>query len=160
MTQADNTTTPNRISFSSAGAVRRRPFPVEIPQEPRFAVQRLVEDEWRTITFNDGAFDDPYDGRPLLYASRYVAEHISRAYSREGETVRVHEIPPTRTFTLSTEQADALAEMCTLTAYSGGYLLTPEMVRVSKFIADRFSSIAARRACLARAADEEHQVAA
>jgi hypothetical protein len=62
----------------------------EIPQPPRFAVQRLVDDEWRTITFNDGAFDDPYEGRPLLYHSRYVAEHIAKAY--RDETVRVHEI--------------------------------------------------------------------
>jgi hypothetical protein len=53
----------------------------EIPQPPRLAVQRLVDDEWRTITFSDGAFDDPYDGRPLLYHSRYA-----------DETVRVHEI--------------------------------------------------------------------
>jgi hypothetical protein len=62
----------------------------EIPQPPRFAVQRLVDDEWRTITFNDGAFDDPYDGRPLLYHSRYIAEHIAKSY--RDETVRVHEI--------------------------------------------------------------------
>ena len=57
---------------------------------PRFAIQRLVDDEWRTITFNDGAFDDPYDGRPLLYYSRYVAENIAKTYT--DETVRVHEI--------------------------------------------------------------------
>jgi hypothetical protein len=63
----------------------------EIPQPPRFAVQRLVDDEWRTITFNDGAFDDPYDGRPLLYQSRYVAECIAKSYS-DDVTVRVHEI--------------------------------------------------------------------
>jgi len=68
---------------------------------------------------------------------------------------------PTKFFTLSIEQSAALAEMCILTAYSDGYLLTPEMVRVSKFIADRFSSVAARRGCLARAADEQrHEVAA
>src|SRR5258708_38758749 len=85
----ETTNTTSRVHFQSAGAARRRAFPVEIPQEPRFAVQRLVDDEWRTITFSDGAYDDPYDGRPLLYASRYVAEHIAKAYSGE---VRVHEV--------------------------------------------------------------------
>lgn len=61
---------------------------------PRFAVQRLVEGEWRTITFNEGCvpdWDDPYDGQPLLYHSLYVAEHIAKAYNG---TVRVHEIDP------------------------------------------------------------------
>jgi hypothetical protein len=62
----------------------------EIPQPPRFAVQRLVGDHWETITFDDGDDDDPYHGQPLLYQSRYVAEHIAKAYS--NETVRVHEI--------------------------------------------------------------------
>jgi hypothetical protein len=65
----------------------------EIPQPPRFAVQRLVDDEWRTITFDDGDEDDPYRGQPLLYQSRYVAEHIAKAYSGE---VRVHEIGGTQ----------------------------------------------------------------
>jgi len=62
----------------------------EIPQPPRFAVQRLVGDRWETITFDDGGEDDPYHGEPLLYQSRYVAEHIAKAYA--NETVRVHEI--------------------------------------------------------------------
>jgi hypothetical protein len=62
----------------------------EIPQPPRFAVQRLVGDQWETITFNDGGPDDPYRGQPLLYQSQYVAECIAKAYS--DETVRVHEI--------------------------------------------------------------------
>ena len=96
---AEITTTPNRVLFSSAGDVRRRPFPqaaVEIPQPPRFAVQRLVPGtspgiyEWKTITFDDRAEDDPYYRTPLLYQSRYVAEHVAKAYA--DETVRVHEI--------------------------------------------------------------------
>jgi hypothetical protein len=89
---ATDTVDQIRVHFQSAGAVRRRSFAQEVPQEPRFAVQRLVDDEWRTITFNDGADDDPYGGRELLYASRYVAEHVARAYVREGETIRVHEV--------------------------------------------------------------------
>jgi len=62
----------------------------EIPQPPRFAVQRLVGDQWETITFDDRGPDDPYCGTPLLYQSRYVAEHIAKAYP--NEIVRVHEI--------------------------------------------------------------------
>jgi hypothetical protein len=62
----------------------------EIPQPPRFAVQRLVDDRWETITFDDRDEDDPYYGTPLLYQSRYVAEHVAKAYA--NETVRVHEI--------------------------------------------------------------------
>ena len=62
----------------------------EIPESPRFAVQRLVGDRWETLTFDDRDEDDPYYGTPLLYQSRYVAEHVAKAYS--GETVRVHEI--------------------------------------------------------------------
>jgi len=64
----------------------------EIPQPPRFAVQRLVGDRWETITFDDRDEDDPCYGTPLLYQSRYVAAHVAQAYVREGETVRVHEI--------------------------------------------------------------------
>ena len=64
----------------------------EIPQPPRFAVQRLVGDRWETITFDDRDGDDPCYGTPLLYQSRYVAAHVAQAYVREGETVRVHEI--------------------------------------------------------------------
>jgi hypothetical protein len=62
----------------------------EIPQPPRFAVQRLVGDRWETITFDDRDEDDPYHRQPLLYQSRYVAEHVAKAYA--DETVRVHEI--------------------------------------------------------------------
>jgi len=64
----------------------------EMPQPPRFAVQRLVGDRWETITFDDRDEDDPCYGTPLLYQSRYVAAHVAQAYVREGETVRVHEI--------------------------------------------------------------------
>src|SRR5258708_13987679 len=63
----ENIITRIRDHFESAGAVRRRPSPVEIPQEPRFAVQRLVDDESRTIAFNDGAFDDPSHRQLPLY---------------------------------------------------------------------------------------------
>ncbi len=62
----------------------------EIPQSPRFAVQRLVGDRWETLTFDDREEDDPSYGTPLLYQSRYVAEHVAKAYA--NETVRVHEI--------------------------------------------------------------------
>jgi hypothetical protein len=62
----------------------------EIPQPPRFAVQRLVGDRWETITFDDLPEDHPYCGTPLLYQSRYVAEHVAKAYP--NETVRVHEM--------------------------------------------------------------------
>jgi hypothetical protein len=68
----------------------------EIPQSPRFAVQRLVGDRWETLTFDDRDEDDPYYGTPLLYQSRYVAEHVMQACVREGETVRVHEIGGTQ----------------------------------------------------------------
>ena len=57
----------------------KRALETEIPQSPRFAVQRLVGDRWETITFDDGDDDDPYHGQPLLYQSRYVAEHIADA---------------------------------------------------------------------------------
>ncbi len=88
---ANTTPTIARIAFSSAGAVRRRPSTaVEIPQPPRFAVQRLVGDRWETITFDDREEDDLYYGTPLLYQSRYVAEHVAKAYPEE--TVRVQEI--------------------------------------------------------------------
>ena len=67
---------------------------VEIPQSPRFAIQRLTEGRWATLTFgtcgDEEPEDSPYHGRPLIYHSRYVAEHISKAY--RDETVRVHEI--------------------------------------------------------------------
>jgi len=85
----DNITTPSRLEFQSAGAVRRRPSPVEIPQPPRFAVQRLVGEAWETITFDDCGPDHPYDGRPLLYQSRYLAEHVAKLFGLE--TVRVIE---------------------------------------------------------------------
>ena len=68
----------------------KRILELEIPQPPRFAVQRLVDDRWETITFDDRDEDDPYYGTPLLYQSRYVAEHVAKAYA--NETVRVHEI--------------------------------------------------------------------
>ena len=55
----------------------------EIPQPPRFAVQRLVGDRWETITFDDREEDDPSYGTPLLYQSCYVAEHIAKAYANE-----------------------------------------------------------------------------
>jgi len=97
MAQATESPTTTRVTFSSASAVRRHPSTdVEIPQPPRFAVQRLVPGtspgiyEWKTITFDDRAEDDPYYRTPLLYQSRYVAEHVAKAYS--DETVRVHEI--------------------------------------------------------------------
>ena len=64
----------------------------EIPQPPRFAVQRLVGDCWETITFDGRDEDDPYYRAPLIYQSHYVAEHVAQAYVREGETVRVREI--------------------------------------------------------------------
>ena len=70
----------------------KRTLETEIPQSPRFAVQRLVGDRWETLTFDDRDEDDPYYGTPLLYQSRYVAAHVAQAYVREGETVRVHEI--------------------------------------------------------------------
>jgi hypothetical protein len=69
---------------------RTRPPATEIPQPPRFAVQRLIGDGWETITFDDREEDHPYCGTPLLYQSRYVAEHVAKAYS--DETVRVQEI--------------------------------------------------------------------
>ncbi len=91
MAQATESPTTTRVTFSSASAVRRHPSTdVEIPQPPRFAVQRLVGENWETITFDDREEDDPYYRAPLLYQSRYVAEHVAKAYS--DETVRVHEI--------------------------------------------------------------------
>jgi hypothetical protein len=65
---------------------------IESITSPRFAIQRLVEGEWRTLTFNEGCIpneDDPYDGRPMIYHSEYVAEHIAKYY--DG-MVRVHDI--------------------------------------------------------------------
>ncbi len=62
----------------------------EIPRPPRFAIQRLVNGEWETCTFDDNGPDDPYYGMPVIYRSRYLAEHVAKAYV--GETVRVHEI--------------------------------------------------------------------
>ena len=67
---------------------------VEIPQSPRFAIQRRTEaGRWETLTFgsygDEEPEDSPYHNLPLLYHSRYVAEHIAKAYP--NETVRVHE---------------------------------------------------------------------
>jgi len=91
MAQATESPTTTRVTFSSASAVRRHPSTdVEIPQPPRSAFQRLVGENWETITFDDREEDDPYYRAPLLYQSRYVAEHVAKAYS--DETVRVHEI--------------------------------------------------------------------
>ena len=62
----------------------------EIPQPPRFAVQRLVGDQWRTLRFDDLDREHPHYDQELIYQSRYVAEHIAKAYP--NEIVRVHEI--------------------------------------------------------------------
>jgi hypothetical protein len=62
----------------------------EIPQPPRFAVQRLVGDQWRTMRFDDLDPEHPHYDQELIYQSRYVAEHIAKAYP--NEIVRVHEI--------------------------------------------------------------------
>jgi hypothetical protein len=70
--------------------IRTRIPEAEIPQQPRFAVQRMVDGEWRTITFDDLPEDHPYCRASLLYQSRYVAEHVAKTYT--DETVRVHEI--------------------------------------------------------------------
>jgi hypothetical protein len=50
--------------------------------------------------------------------------------------------------------ADELAEMCTLVTYSDGFTFSEEMSAICKAIADR-ASPAARRACVARAAERE-----
>jgi hypothetical protein len=66
----------------------------ESPISPRFAVQRLTEEGWITLTFGTCGDrepeDSPYHGRPLIYHSRYVAEHIAKAYP--DLTVRVREL--------------------------------------------------------------------
>jgi hypothetical protein len=68
---------------------------VEIPQSPRFAIQRLTEDGWETLTYGTCGDEEPerspYYGEPLIYHTRYVAEHIAKAYP--GMTIRVHELP-------------------------------------------------------------------
>jgi hypothetical protein len=69
--------------------MKRTPEP-GIAQPPRFAVQRLIDGEWETLTHADNGPDDPYYRTPLHYHSRYVAECIAKSY--RDETVRVHEI--------------------------------------------------------------------
>jgi hypothetical protein len=55
------------------------------------------------------------------------------------------------TLTLSADQAEALREMCTLSAYHpSGFTVTEEMEAVTKLIADR-SGAPAIAMCLARA---------
>jgi hypothetical protein len=87
MAQATARLTPEPFHVNPAG--------VEIPQIPRFAVQRLTEaGRWETLTFgtcgDEEPEDSPYHGEPLIYHSAYIAAHIAKAYP--GETVRVHEI--------------------------------------------------------------------
>src|SRR5260370_4969473 len=45
-----------------------------VASAPRFAIQRLVNGEWETCTFDDNGPDDPYYGMPVIYRSRYLAE--------------------------------------------------------------------------------------
>jgi hypothetical protein len=71
------------------------------------------------------------------------------SFSSAG-AVRCRPAPATATLVLPADLADALAEMCTLAAYSDGFTYTREMMAVSKAIADR-SSPAAIAACLGRA---------
>ena len=62
--------------------------------------------------------------------------------------------PATATLVLPAGLADALNEMCTLSAYSDGFTLSEEMEAACQHIADR-SSPAAIAACLARASIRE-----
>ncbi len=62
--------------------------------------------------------------------------------------------PQTATLVLPADLADALAEMCTLTAYSGGFSFTDEMEAVCQYIANR-SGPAAKLAYLARGSERE-----
>ena len=69
----------------------------ESPISPRFAVQRLTDGKWITLTFGTCGDvepqDSPYHGRELVYHSRYIAEHIAKAYP--DMTIRVHDLGTT-----------------------------------------------------------------
>jgi len=86
MSQAAESTITSPVHAGTPG--------VEIPQSPRFAIQRLTEDGWETLTFGTCGDvepeDSPYYGEPLIYHTRYTAEHIAKAYP--GMTIRVHEL--------------------------------------------------------------------
>ena len=86
MSQAAESTITNPVRAGTPG--------VEIPQSPRFAVQHLTEGRWETLTFGTCGDvepeDSPYHGRELVYHSRYIAEHIAKAYP--DMTIRVHEL--------------------------------------------------------------------
>jgi hypothetical protein len=64
-------------------------------------------------------------------------------------------LPMPRTLTLTGAQARALWEYCTLTAYSDGFTVSPEMDRVAKFVADQGGSATDRTFCLTRADERE-----
>jgi hypothetical protein len=55
---------------------------------------------------------------------------------------------------ISQSEAETLAELCTLTAYSDGFTFTEPMMAICKVIANR-STPAARRVCLVEAAARE-----
>jgi len=73
------------------------PQATESPISPRFAVQRLTDGKWITLTFGTCGDvepqDSPYHGRELVYHSRYIAEHIAKAYP--DMTIRVHDLGTT-----------------------------------------------------------------
>jgi hypothetical protein len=67
--------------------------------------------------------------------------------------------PQTATLVLPAALADALTEMCTLSAYTDGFTVSEEMEAVCRFIADR-SGPAARLAYLVRGAERERSYVA
>ena len=70
-------------------------------------------------------------------------------------------LPMPLTLTLSGEQAMALWEYCTLTAYSvDGFTVTSEMERVAKLVADQGGSATDRCFALTRADERERLVIA
>jgi hypothetical protein len=78
----------------------------------------------------------------------------NRIHFASAGAIRRRPSPATATLVLPAHLAEALTELCTLTAYTMGFSYTEEMAAACQYIADR-SGPAAKLGYLARAAERE-----